>query len=52
MTKKFVKVSHVTINVNLEKYAYIRMMNTHYDTPKSVSFEVQQSMKTSYEAEY
>ena len=26
------------------------MMNTYYDTPKSVSFEVQQSMKISYEA--
>ena len=26
------------------------MMKTHFDTPKSVSFEVPQSMKTSYEA--
>ena len=26
------------------------MMNTHYDTHKRVSFEVQQSMKASYEA--
>ena len=25
-------------------------MNTHYVTPKTVSFGVQQSMKTSYEA--
>ena len=26
------------------------MMKMHYVTPKNVSFEVQQSMKTSYEA--
>ena len=26
------------------------MMKMHYDTPKSVSFEVQESMKISYEA--
>ena len=25
-------------------------MKTHYDTPKNVSFKVQQSMKISYEA--
>ena len=25
-------------------------MNTHYDTPKSVSFKAQHSLKTSYEA--
>ena len=34
----------------IEKYTYNRMMKTHYHTPKSVNFEVQQSMKTSYEA--
>ena len=28
----------------------IRMMKTPYDTPENVSFEVQQSTKTSYEA--
>ena len=48
-TKKIVKVSFVTINVNLHKYTCIRMMITHYAAPKSVSFEVQQPMKTSYE---
>ena len=26
------------------------MMKTHHDTPEDVSFEVQQSMKTLYEA--
>ena len=26
------------------------MMKTHYGTPKSISFEVQQSIKTSFEA--
>ena len=40
----------VTINVKIQNYTNIRMMKTHYDTPKSVSFEVQQSMKKSYEA--
>ena len=40
-----------TINVHLQKYTCIRMIIiTHYATPKSVSFEVQESMKTSYEA--
>ena len=48
--KKLVKVSFVTITVNLQKYACIRIMITRYATPKNVSFEVQQSMKTSYEA--
>ena len=43
-------MSFVTINVKLQKYTCIRMMKTHYDIPKTVSFEVQQSMKTSYEA--
>ena len=28
----------------------MRMMKTYYDTSENVSFEVQQSMKTSYEA--
>ena len=36
--------------VNLQKCTWIPMMTTHYDTPKNVSFELQQSMKTSYEA--
>ena len=31
-------------------YKHIRKKKTHYVTPKSVNFEVQQSMKTSYEA--
>ena len=31
-------------------YMHLRMMKTHYDTPENVSFEVQQFMKTSYEA--
>ena len=48
--KKIVKVSLVTINVKVLKYTFNRMMKTHYDTHKSVSFEVQHSMKTSYEA--
>ena len=47
--KKLVKVSFVTINVKLQKYTCIRMMKTHYDTPKSVIFEVHQPMKTSCE---
>jgi len=42
------KVSFVTINVALQRCTCIHMMKTHYDTPKSVSFEVQQSMQTSY----
>ena len=29
---------------------HIQMMKTYYDTPENVRFEVQQSMKTSYEA--
>ena len=48
--KKLVKVSFVTIIVKLQKYTCKRIMKTHYDTPKSVCFEVQQSMKTSCEA--
>ena len=28
---------------------HIRLMKTHYDTPENVSYEVQQSMKTSFE---
>ena len=48
--KKIAKVSFVTNNVKLKNYTCIRMMETQYDTPKSISFEVQQSLKTSYEA--
>ena len=42
------KVSFVMINVALLKYTCIYMMKTHYDTPKIVSYEVQQPMETSY----
>ena len=48
--KKLVKKSFVTINVKVQKYMCIRMMKTHYNTSKSVSFEVHQSIKASYEA--
>ena len=48
--KNIVKITFVTINVKLQKYACNCMIKTHYDTPKCVSLEVQQSMKTSYEA--
>ena len=48
--KKLAKVSFVTIYVKLQKYTCIRMMKAHYDIPENVSFEVQQSMKTSYGA--
>ena len=50
LIKKIVKLSFVTINVKLQKNKWIRLIETHYVTPKSVSFEIQQSMKTSYEA--
>ena len=40
-------MSFVTFNVALQKYTCIPMMKTHYNTPKSVNFEAQQSMKTS-----
>ena len=49
INKKIHKVIFVTIYVNLQKYIRIRMIKTHYSTPKSGSFEVQQSMKTSFE---
>ena len=39
-------MSFVTNNVKLQKRTCIRMMRTHYVTPKSVSLEVQQSIKT------
>ena len=48
--KKVIEVSFATINVKLQKYTCIRIMKTQYDTPKQVWIEVQQSMKTSYEA--
>ena len=41
-------MAFVTINVALQKYTCIHMMKAHYDTPESVAFEVQQSVKTSY----
>ena len=41
-------MSFVQINVKLIKITSVRMMKTYSVTPKSVSFEVQQSMKTSY----
>ena len=47
--KKLVKVTFVTINVKLQKYTCTRMLKTYYDISKSMSSEVQQSMKTSYE---
>ena len=43
-------MSFVTVNVMLQKNTYIRIMKTHYDTPKHISSEVQRYMKTSYEA--
>ena len=43
-------MSFVTENVKPQKCTCIRIKKTHYVTPKSVSFEVEQSMKTSYEA--
>ena len=48
--KKLIKVSFVPINIKLQKCKCTRMMKIHYVTPKIVSFQVQQSMKTSYEA--
>ena len=45
--KKHVKVLFVTVNVMVQKKTYIRMMKTHYDTPKHISFEVQRYMKAS-----
>ena len=45
--KKFIKVSFVTFNLKLQKYTCIRMLKTHNDSPKSVTVEVQQSVKTS-----
>ena len=47
--KKLLKVSYVTNDVNLQKKTCLLMMKTHYDSPKSVSFEVQSSMESSYE---
>ena len=43
-------MSFVATNVKLQKITCIRMIKTLCDTPKSVSYEVQQSMKTSHEA--
>ena len=43
-------MSFVTINVELQKYTCNRKTQTHHDKPKTISFEVQQYMKTSYEA--
>ena len=42
-------MSFETRNVKLQKHTRIHMMKTHYNTPKGVSFEVQQSIKTSCE---
>ena len=47
--KKLVNLTFVTVNVKVQKYTCIHTIETHYDTPKSVTFEIQQSMKTSYE---
>ena len=45
-----IEKKNLTINVKLQNYTCSCMMKTHYDTPKNVSFEAQQSMKISYEA--
>ena len=38
-------MSFMTINVKVQKLTRMHMMKTHYNTPKKVSFEVQQSIK-------
>ena len=44
--KKLIEVSFVTISVKLHKYTCVPIIKTQYDKPKSVSLEVQKSLKT------
>ena len=49
MKIKLIKVSFVTIKIKLQQYTCILIMKTQYGAYESAGFEVQESMKTSYE---